>query len=268
MRHQDAEEKYDTDDYNYMNLLKKFYKHYISDRKYKYFSVQFMHLVGALLALVPPLIIREIIDEAIPSGSLRNILMLVFWALGVYLSTNIIRYIRVYYGHKYAQYITRDMRNDLYNHYQNLSMSFHDNKKTGELMSRIIDDLNRLQEFVHHGPEAIISSFVIIVGTVIILFTMSVKLALMSLIFTPILMIFGYFLMKKMHKAFRKTRENKAIMNDKLEDNLAGIKVIKAFNNEEHEMDRFSQKNDDHAQARMVAIKYISLLIPGSRMLN
>jgi len=259
---------YNSKDYNYFNLLKKFYNHYIKDRKFKYFSIQLLHVIGALLALAPPLIIRKIIDEAIPSGEFSNILILVLWALAIYLSANIIRGIRVFYGHKFAQYITRDMRNDLYNHYQELSMNFHDNKKTGELMSRIIDDLNRLQEFIHHGPEAIITSFVIITGTVIILFSMSVKLALMSLIFTPILMIFGYFLMKKMHKAFRKTRENKAIMNDKLEDNLAGIKVIKAFNNEEHEMDRFSQKNDDHAQARMVAIKYISLLIPGSRMLN
>lgn len=268
MLHESNENNYDSEDYSYLNLLKKFYNYYVKDRKYRYFSVQFLHFIGALLALIPPLIIRSIIDDAIPSGEFRNILVLVFWALGVYLSTNIIRYIRVYYGHKYAQYITRDMRNDLYNHYQDLSMSFHDNKKTGELMSRIIDDLNRLQEFVHHGPEAIITSFVLIVGTVIILLSMSIKLALVSLIFTPILLIFGYFLMKKMHKAFRRTRENKASMNDKLEDNLAGIKVIKAFNNEEFEMDRFAQKNNEHAEARMMAIKYISILIPGSRLLN
>jgi len=268
MRHHDSDEIYNSEDYNYMNLLKKFYKHYISDRKYKYFSVQFLHFIGALLALVPPLIIREIIDTGIPSGNVRNILTLVALGFGVYLSINIIRYFRVYYGHKYAQYITRDMRNDLYNHYQNLSMNFHDNKKTGELMSRIIDDLNRLQEFAHHGPEAVINSFVIIIGTVIILFSLSVKLALVSLIFTPILMLFVYFFMQKMHKAFRKTRESKAIMNDKLEDNLAGIKVIKAFNNEDFEMERFSEKNTEHAQARMKAIKYISILMPGSRMLN
>ena len=268
MRQNNTDDIYSSEDYNYTNLLKKFYKHYISDRKYKYFSVQFLHFVGALLALVPPLIIREIIDEAIPSGNLQNILMLVALGFGVYLSTNIIRYLRVYYGHKYAQYITRDMRNDLYNHYQNLSMNFHDNKKTGELMSRIIDDLNRLQEFAHHGPEAVINSFVIIIGTVVILFTLSVRLAIVSLIFTPLLMIFVYYFMKKMHKAFRRTRESKANMNDKLEDNLAGIKVIKAFNNEEYEMDNFSEKNTAHAKARMKAIKYISILMPGSRMLN
>lgn len=268
MRHKNSIENYDSEDYSYIKLLKKFYKHYISDRKYKYFSIQILHVIGALLALIPPLIIREIIDVAIPSGNFRNILVLVSWAFGVYLSANIIRYFRVYYGHKYAQYITRDMRNDLYNHYQNLSMNFHDNKKTGELMSRIIDDLNRLQEFVHHGPEAIISSSILVVGTVIILISMSLRLALVSLIFTPLILLFGYFLMKKMHKAFRKTRESKANMNDKLEDNLAGIKVIKAFNNEDYEMDRFSEKNTAHAKARMRAIRYISILIPGTNLLN
>jgi len=268
MNQNNSDELYNSDEYNYINLLKKFYKHYINDRKYKYFSVQFLHFIGALLALVPPLIIREIIDEAIPNGNLYNILSLVALGFGVYLSTNIIRYLRVYFGHKYAQYITRDMRNDLYNHYQNLSMNFHDNKKTGELMSRIIDDLNRLQEFAHHGPEAVINSFVIIIGTVVILFSLSVRLALVSLVFTPILMLFVYYFMKKMHKAFRKTRESKANMNDKLEDNLAGIKVIKAFNNEDYEMDNFSEKNTAHAKARMKAIKYISILMPGSRMLN
>ncbi|MFW6238436.1 MAG: ABC transporter transmembrane domain-containing protein, partial [Halanaerobiales bacterium] len=183
---------YSSKDYNYINLLQKFYRHYVSTRKLKYFTIQFLHAATALLALIPPLLIREIIDTAIPSGKFRNIMILVLWALAVYLVSNILRYIKIYYGHKYAQYITRDMRNDLFDHYQNLSMSFHDNKKTGELMSRVIDDLNRLQEFVHHGPEAIISSVVLITGTAIILFTMSVRLALVSLLFTPVLLGFGY----------------------------------------------------------------------------
>src|SRR6056297_2439923 len=212
---------YDNDDYNYINLLKKFYKHYIKDRKFKYFSIQFLHMVGALLALIPPLIIKKIIDYAIPSGNFNNILILVLYALAIYLSANIIRYIRIYYGHKYAQYITRDMRNDLYDHYQELSMNFHDDKKTGELMSRVIDDLNRLQEFVHHGPEAIVTSVTLILGTVIILLTMSIRLTIVSLVFAPILLGFGYYLVKKMHKGFRKTRQKNADLNDRLEDSLA-----------------------------------------------
>ena len=268
MHNSNTEENYDSKDFSYFNILKKFYIHYLQERKYKYFSIQFLHVIGALLALVPPLIIREVIDKAFPSKELSQILILVAWAFGVYVVSNILRYIRIYYGHKYAQHITRDMRNDLYNHYQELSMNFHDDKKTGELMSRVIDDLNRLQEFVHHGPDAIVTSIVLIVGTTIILFSMSVKLTIVSLIFAPILLGFGYYLVKKMHKKFRKTREKKAELSDRLEDSLAGIKVIKAFANEDFELDNFTGKNQEHTNARMGAIRYMSFLFSGSRILN
>lgn len=259
---------YSSSDYNYFNLLRKFYRQYVKKRKVKYFSIQFLHAVVALLGLIPPLLIREIIDNAIPSKVFSNIMVLVLWAFAVYLVSNILRYIKIYYGHKYAQYITRDMRNDLFDHYQNLSMSFHDNKKTGELMSRVIDDLNRLQEFVHHGPEAIISSGVLIIGTAIILLTMSIRLTLVSLAFTPILLGFGYYLMSRMHKAFRQTREKKANLSDKLEDSLAGMKVIKAFANEDYEMDNFARKNQEHTDTRLWAVKNMSKLFSGSRILN
>ncbi|MFW6268942.1 MAG: ABC transporter ATP-binding protein [Bacillota bacterium] len=264
----ESDTDYSSGEYSYWKIIKKFYYSYLRQRKTKYFTIQFLHVVGALLALIPPLILRSIIDNAIPSEDFNEIMILVFWAFLVYLSSNIIRYFRVYFGHKYAQYITRDMRNDLYNQYQKLSMSFHDNKKTGELMSRIIDDLNQLQEFVHHGPEAIIASGVLVLGTAVILFTMSVRLAIVSLIFAPLLLAFGYYLMSRMHKAFRKTRENKAEMSDKLEDSLAGIKVIKAFANENYEMNNFAEKNQKHADTRMWAVKYMSTLFSGSRILN
>ncbi len=262
------EEEYSLDDFNYFDLLKKFYRHYLQDIKVKYFTIQFLHILGSLMALIPPLIIRNIIDDAIPSGEFSEILRLVLFALAVYIAMNILIYIRVYFGHKYAQYITRDMRNDLFQKYQKLSMSFHDNKKTGELMSRVIDDLNILQEFVHHGPEAIIGSVTLIIGTAIILFTMSFRLTVVSLLFTPFLMGFSYYLIKKMHKAFRQTRQRKAEMNDRLEDSMAGIKVTKAFANEEREMNNFGEKNQEHADTRMIAIRYMSSLFSGSRMLN
>ncbi|MFW5999328.1 MAG: ABC transporter ATP-binding protein [Halanaerobiaceae bacterium] len=263
-----SDTNYNSSDYNYFNLLRKFYRQYVKKRKVKYFSIQFLHAVVALLGLIPPLLIREIIDNAIPSKVFSNIMELVLWALAVYLVSNILRYIKIYYGHKYAQYITRDMRNDLFDHYQNLSMSFHDNKKTGELMSRVIDDLNRLQEFVHHGPEAIISSGVLIIGTTIILLTMNIRLTFVSLAFAPVLLGFGYYLMSRMHKAFRQTREKKANLSDKLEDSLAGMKVIKAFANEDYEMDNFARKNQEHADTRLWAVRNMSKLFSGSRILN
>lgn len=261
-------ENQSINDYNYLKLLKKFYDSYLKDYKLKFFSVQFLHVIIAGLTLIPPLILREIIDEAIPAGNISRIITLVIIAFLVYLISSIFRYLRVYHGHKVAQFITRDMRNDLYNHYQYLSLNFHDNKKTGELMSRVIDDLNRLQEFIHHGPEAIIGSAVLLSGTVAIIFTLNVKLTLVTLLYVPFLIYFSYKIMQKIHQAFRATRSAKASLSDRLEDNLAGIKVIKAFVNEDFEQGRFSEKNQAHTDNRMSAVKYLSILFPGSRMLN
>lgn len=261
-------ENQSINDYNYLNLLKKFYDTYLKGYKLKFFSVQLLHVLIAGLTLIPPLILREIIDEAIPAGNVSRIVTLVIIAFSVYFISSIFRYLRVYHGHKVAQYITRDMRNDLYNHYQYLSLNFHDNKKTGELMSRVIDDLNRLQEFIHHGPEAIIGSAVLLSGTIIIILTLNVKLTLVTLLYVPFLIYFAYKIMQKMHQAFRATRSAKASLSDRLEDNLAGIKVIKAFVNEDFEQGRFHEKNQAHTDNRMTAVKYLSILFPGSRMLN
>lgn len=255
-------------DFNYIELLKKFYKSYLKKYKVKFFSVQLLHVLIAGLTLIPPLILRQIIDEAIPAGNVSQIIKLVIIAFFVYLISSLFRYLRVYHGHKIAQYVTRDMRNDLYNHYQYLSLNFHDNKKTGELISRVIDDLNRLQEFVHHGPEAIIGSAVLLSGTVVIIFSLSIELTLVTLLYVPFLIYFSYKIMQKMHRAFRETRNAKANLNDRLEDNLAGIKVIKAFVNEDFEQGRFHDKNQAHTDNRMTAIKYLSILFPGSRLLN
>jgi len=264
----EVEQESKQTDLGYMELLKQFYNKYIVDRKKAFFTLQFLHILGALIVLIPPMILRELLDHAIPEGVMSQVYFLAVLALGVYVFGDLISAVKIYWGHKVAQVVTRDMRNDLYRHYQDLSLSFHDNKKTGELMSRVIDDLNVCQEFVHHGPEGIVGSVVLIFGTVGVLFYMSIPLTLLSLLFVPFLVFYSYFLFSKMHSSFRYTRQKVADMTDRLEDNLSGMKVIKAFANEDYENERFSEQNDSHKTARLTAIKYMSMLLPGSRFLN
>ncbi|SDL06543.1 ABC transporter ATP-binding protein [Halarsenatibacter silvermanii] len=255
-------------DYTYKEMLGRFYRIHLKNYRNDFIKVQFLHIVAAVLLLIPPLIMREIIDEAIPNQNFGRLGMLVGAALVIFIARALVRKHTIYHGHRIAQESVRDMRNDLYQHYQRLSMNFHDRKKTGELMSRIIDDLNKLQEFVHHGPEAVINSLVLIGGTVLIMLYMSVSLTLVTLIFVPALYIFSRLLIQRMHEAFRETREAKADISDRLEDNLAGIKVIKAFVSEREELERFQETTQEHTDKRLNAIKYISLLFPGSRLLN
>jgi len=255
-------------EFNVRYLIKRFYKEYLRPNLKVYLPIQIGHVITAILALIPPLILRSIIDDAVLNGDMDAILNLSLIALGIFGVIAIGRGLRSYYGHKTAQKIVYDMRNDLYGHFQDLPMKFHDEKKTGELIARLIDDLNRLQEFVHHGPEGFFTATTRILGTLIILFTLNIPLTLVVLAFAPLLIIYGWFLMRKMHQAFREVRSKKAEMTDRLEDNLSGVKIIKAFSNELFERGRFAEENIEHFEARRIAVKYISMLGPGAYFLN
>lgn len=266
--HEIEEERKLEDSYDYWSLIKRFYWEYLYPVRAAFAGLQLMHIAGAILTLIPPLILRSIIDDALPASDFPRVMTLAFWALATYFLYALINGNKSYWGHLHAQFVVRDMRNDLYRQYQRLSLGFHDHKKTGELMSRVIDDLNKNQEFIHHGPEALVGSLTQLVGTILILLSLSVPLTLVALTFVPLLVGFAWYLLKKMHLAFRETRRRKAIMNDRLEDNLAGITVIKAFASEDFEDRRFSRTNEAHVAARRRALKYMSILFSGSHFLN
>jgi len=255
-------------EFNVRYLIKRFYKEYLKPNLKVYLPIQIGHVITAILALVPPLILQRIIDDAVLARDLTAILNYSLIALGIFGAIAIGRGLRSYYGHKTAQKIVYDMRNDLYGHFQDLPMKFHDEKKTGELIARLIDDLNSLQEFVHHGPEGLFTSITRILGTLIILLILNIPLTLVVLAFAPLLVIYGWYLMRKMHQSFREVRSKKAEMTDRLEDNLSGVKVIKAFSNELFERGRFAEENIEHFEARRIAVKYISMLGPGAYFLN
>ncbi|MFW5945778.1 MAG: ABC transporter ATP-binding protein [Candidatus Natronoplasma sp.] len=255
-------------EFNVRYLIKRFYKEYLKPNLKVYLPIQIGHVITAILALIPPLILQRIIDDSVPARDLTAILNYSLLALGIFGAIAVGRGLRSYYGHKTAQKIVYDMRNDLYAHFQDLPMKFHDEKKTGELIARLIDDLNRLQEFVHHGPEGFFTSTTRILGTLVILLILNIPLTLVVLAFAPLLVIYGWYLMRKMHQAFREVRSKKAEMTDRLEDNLSGVKIIKAFSNELFERGRFAEENIEHFEARRVAVRYISILGPGAYFLN
>ena len=137
-----------------------------------------------------------------------------------------------------------DMRNDIFEHYQKLSFSFYDNQKTGQLMTRITNDLFDVTELCHHGPEDIIISLIKFVGAFFILIQINLPLTLIVFAFIPIMFFFAMFMRKRMSRAFRRNRERIADINAGIEDNLSGIRVVKSFANESVEMGKFREGND------------------------
>ena len=151
----------------------------------------------------------------------------------------------------------RDLRNELFLHYQKLSFSFYDEQKTGQLMSRLTNDLFSLTELYHHGPEDIVISLIKFFGAFIILATINLKLTLIIFAFIPVMGAFIIYYNKKMKKAYKKNKQRVGDINARLEDNLSGIRVVKSFSNEDYEIDRFHHENNRYVKSKRNSYYYM-----------
>ncbi|MDP1836507.1 MAG: ABC transporter ATP-binding protein [Chlamydiales bacterium] len=160
-----------------------------------------------------------------------------------------------YKGHMMGTFMERDMRNELFAHYQKLSFKFYDEHRTGQLMTRISNDTFDLAELYHHGPEDIVISLLNFVGAFIILMTINTKLALVAFLFLPIMGLYGFYFSRKMQRALRNSRDRIGDINAQIEDTLAGIRVVKSFTNEEIESKKFYHENDRFVESRQDGYK-------------
>lgn len=206
----------------------------------------FFAFLGAATTLVIPLIVRHITSSVIylpKDEMLHTILILAIWMIVLVLIQCFSNHFIGNYGHVMGAKIEYNMRKEIFEHYQKLSFSFYDNQKVGQLMSRITNDLFEITELLHHGPEDVVISFIKFTGTMIILLWMNPKLALAAFSLIPILFVYAFILNRKMKRTFKKNREKIADINARIEDNLAGIRVVKSFANEEIEEEKFEEGN-------------------------
>lgn len=153
--------------------------------------------------------------------------------------------------------IEYDMRAEIFAHFQKLSFSFYDDQKVGQLMSRITSDLFEITELLHHGPENLVISLIKIIGALVILLSINVKLALAAFLLVPFMIVYAYFFNKKMKRAFKMNRVKIAAINEQIEDNLSGIRVVKSFANENIENEKFKIGNDGFLDAKKNNYKYM-----------
>ena len=244
---------------------KKFFSYYKPYKKLL-FSDLFFAFSGAVTTLIIPLIIRHITADIIykaDSTALKTIFLLVLAMLLLILLESYCNFFIAFYGHMMGAKIEFDMRNEIFCHYQKLSFSFFDNQKTGQLMSRITNDLFDISELFHHGPEDIIISIIKLAGSFTILFFINTELALIAFGITPIIIIYARFLNVRMKKAFLRNRRRIADINAQIEDNLSGIRVVKSFANEDIEIEKFSKGNYKFVQSKKDSYKYMGFYHSG-----
>jgi ATP-binding cassette subfamily B protein len=180
----------------------------------------------------------------------------------VYLALRIIDVIANYYmasvGHIMGAQIETDMRKDLFEHLQDLSYSFYNNTKVGQLMARITSDLFDVTEFSHHCPEEYYIAVVKIAVSFCILSATNLWLTLLIFALIPIMVIFAMRYSLKMRTAFKKSRNQLGEINAQVEDSLLGVRVVKSFANEDLEAEKFRKGNEGFLDVKKEAYKYMA----------
>ena len=236
-----------------MNALKRFAAYY---KPYKgmFFMDMFCALTLSMIDLIFPLIVRYLLNDIYVNKSSSEIIYFVgLIGLGL-LIMYLIRYFCQYYisswGHIMGAKMEADMREDIFLHLQKQSFSYYDNTNTGQLMSRIVNDLFDISELAHHGPEDLFISLLKIVGSFIILMNINVKITSVLFFITLVMIYFSYFYNKKMKYIFKKNRVKIASVNSQIQDSLSGIRVVKSFSNEDLEVEKFEKGNNEYLNTK------------------
>lgn len=228
-----------------MHTLKKFIKYY---GPYK--TVFFLDLICATVIsavdLAFPQILRTLTRTLFTrdTASIINALIPIALALlTMYIIQSLCKYYVSYQGHMMGANMERDMRQQLFDHYEKLSFSYYDQNNSGQMMSKLVSDLFDIAEFAHHGPENLFISLIKIVGSFTFLFIINWKLAIPMVVLVFLMFLFSMSQNKRMQATFMENRRKIGDVNASLQDTLSGIRVVQAFANEEVERNKFQKSN-------------------------
>lgn len=243
-----------------MNSKFKKFLSYYKPYKYLLFTDLFCAFIAAGTTLAYPLLVNQITTKGINPETgvvmdfiLRIGLVLLFLVVVEFFCN----YFVAYQGHVMGVKMEFNMRNDIFNHFQKLSFNYYDNQKTGQLMSRITNDLFDVTELAHHGPEDVLISVVKIVGSFIILLRVNILLTLIVFSVIPFMIVFALYCNKKMRMAFKQNRARISEINAQIEDSLSGIRVVKSFANEDLEINKFSKGNTRFVDSKKNSYMYM-----------
>ena len=224
--------------------------------------------IMSIMDLFFPMVASYAINTLLPESRIDEFFRLLVILLVLYMIRFLTNYLVHYVGHVMGTRIEHDMRRDLFNHIQTLSFNYFDNVKKGKIISRIVNDLNDISEFAHHAPEDIFITFTTIIGSFILMFIMNAELAIVTFAPVPILIWFTVSKNIKMKRTFRKMREKIADVNAQIDDSISGIRVVKAFANEDYEIEKFARGNQYFKETKEESYKIMAEYFTGVEFIS
>jgi len=269
---------------NVENPMKRLFREYGAHYKFQVAVGILASIFARLLDLVPPVLLGFALDavfredkaftdiwfvpsSVIPGDSQGQLLLTVALIGGAFLSGSAFHWVRNWGFNSFAQNIQHDVRTDTYDKMQRLNMDFFADKQTGEMMSILSNDVNRLERFLNDGMNSMFRLIVMVLGIAGILFFINWQLALIALLPVPLIAGFTYMFIRIIQPKYAEVRSTVGQVNSRLENNLGGIKVIKSSNTESYESDRVDDVSQDYFDANWDAIDTRIKFFPGLRLL-
>ena len=210
----------------------------------------FCALCISVIGIAYPIITRLMLNDFIPNRRYRLIITYGIILLIVYIIKMILRYCVDYYGHMVGTNMQADMRRQLFKKLEQLPFSFYDNNETGQIMSRITNDIQDISELAHHGPEMIVMSTFSLIFSLFYLSRINISLSLIIFSCVPFLVLITLFVRRKHLMSSRAARKSLAQINGDVNSSVSGIRITKAFNNADVELEKFEKGNDAFVKAK------------------
>ena len=230
----------------YVPIFLSYYKPHL-----KLFILDMACALGiALVDLAFPAVSREALNTLLPQSMFTVFFTVMAVLLGAYVLRAAMQFIVAYWGHMMGVRIEADIRRDLFGHMQDLSFSFYDKNRTGQLMSRATNDLFEITELAHHGPEDLFISSVTLIGAFCMMAAIQWKLALIVFAVVPIFVVFTIIQRRRMMTASVRQKQTMAGINGQLESAISGMRTAKAFASEGQEEEKFRAANEQFKGAK------------------
>lgn len=229
-----------------MYTLKKFI-HYYKPYKFVFFFDLFCAALISAVDLVYPQFLRSMTNTLFKEDSEKILKVLPWLAAGLfvmYIIQTLCKYYVSYQGHVMGAKMERDMRKELFDHYEKLSFSYYDKNNSGQMMSKLVSDLFDISEFAHHGPENLFIAVIKLVGSFFFLFHINWQLALPMVLLAVCMAFFSVKQNRRMQETFMDNRKKIGDVNSSLQDTLSGIRVVQSFANEDIEREKFKKSNE------------------------
>ncbi len=217
---------------------------YFKPHKKIFMADMFCAFMVAAVDLAFPLVSRRAMYDLLPENKYRAFFAVMAIVAIAYLLRAFAQFIMTYWGHTFGVRVEADIRRDLFYHFQELDFEFYDKNRTGNLMNRLTGDLFEITELSHHGPEDVLISTLTIIGSLIFMFWMEWRLALVIAILLPIFILLVIKNRRSMSEASVNVKKRMADINSEIESRLSGVRTSKAFANEEVDRDHFDDSNE------------------------